>query len=92
MKTKQSAGLSGVWAVTWRSFVYMPLAVALFMVLLCLFMAIFVAPILGIMFLVCGLRWPGATSIGVFLIAVWSWRYFRVGRLLSGPGPGWDHI
>ena len=84
MKTKQSGLLSGVWAVTWRSFVYMPLAWAAFFVLLFFGVGIFILPVIGTMFLIVGLRWDGAICFGAWILVVWAWRYFRVRRLLSG--------
>jgi len=85
MKTKKEGALSGVWAVAWRSFVYMPLGFAVFFLLLCLVFAAIIPPIIGAECLLMGFWWQGAALFAFWFLVIWAWRCFRIGRFFERP-------
>jgi hypothetical protein len=85
MKTDGKWALSGVWAVTWRSFVYMPVGFSVFFLLLCLVIAMLFPPIIGTVCLFLGLWWQGIALFVFWFVVTWAWRYFRVRRFFVSP-------
>jgi hypothetical protein len=85
MKTKKETALTGIWAVTWRSFVYMPLGFLVFFLLLCAVIAVLFPPILGIGCLFLGFWWQGIALFAFWFLVLWAWRYFRVGCFFESP-------
>lgn len=83
MKTKQDTTLTGIWAIFWRSFVYMPLGLAVFLLLVGVIVALIFPPIIGAMCLCYGLWWQGIAAFAVWSLVIVAWRYFRLARFFE---------
>jgi hypothetical protein len=86
MSKREESSLKGLWAVAWRSVVYLPMMIAMFL--------LFLAHILGLvllpLFAVICVRWPASWGYAVvasasWLVVLWSWRHFRLGEHFNTP-------
>jgi len=85
MKSKRERDLSGIWAVTWRSLIYMPAGIAVFFLLLCLVVVVLAPPFVGVECLCWGLWRQGIALFALSFLEIWVWRRFRVHRLFQSP-------
>lgn len=85
MKTKSDSAFSGVWAVAWRSFLYLPVGLAAFLLLVGLIAALLFPPVIGAACLFYGLWWQGIAAIAVWALIIWAWRRLRLHRFFEAP-------
>lgn len=83
MSRMKSSDLAGLWAVAWRLFVYWPLALGVFLILLGHLAGLAMLPLLGAVWLWFG-PWPdGLAAVAGWLLLLWSWRRFRLREYLQ---------
>ena len=78
MNSSHSSDLQGLWAVTWRAFVYLPLMLGMFVILLVHGMGLLMLPILAAACLWYGFWLWGLAMAAGWLLLFWSWRHFRL--------------
>jgi hypothetical protein len=83
VKTKNETALTGLWALLWRSVVYVPLGFAVCVLLVCIIAALVFPPIIGAMFLCHGLWWQGVAAFAGWVLPITVWRYFHLGRFFA---------
>jgi hypothetical protein len=84
MKT-DSADWRGLWAVTWRSLLFLPAALAAFVGLALLACAMLFTPLIAWAFFYLGRPGSGLGMLFFWLALLWAWRHFRLGRLYEAP-------
>ena len=85
MKTKRGTALCGVWAVTWRSLVHLPLGLAVFGLLLCLIIGVIFLFIVGGVYLFYGFWWQSIMAFTGSGVIFWAWRKFHLNRFFESP-------
>jgi hypothetical protein len=85
MKTKHDTDFSGIWSIAWRSFVFLPVGLAAFVLLVCLIAGLLFPPVVAAACLFYGLWWQGITAFAVWLLVIWAWRHFRLSRFFESP-------
>jgi hypothetical protein len=78
MKPECQSAAKGLWAVAWRSIVFLPVMLGMFLFLLVHVAGLFMLPFLGTTWLWFGLWQKGFASFAVWLLLLWSWRHFRL--------------
>ena len=85
MEPEQHSDFGGIWALAWRSVVYLPLMLAASILLILLLGALTLPPILSGIFLFFGLWWQGLSVLVFWLFIVGAWRRFRLRRFYELP-------
>jgi hypothetical protein len=74
---------SGIWAVTWRSFLMLPVGLILFAAFVSLVAAFLLPPFFGVACLFSGLWWQGITAFVIWSLEIWAWRHLRLTRFFA---------
>ena len=78
-------GAQGLWAVAWRSIVFLPMMLGMFLLLLAHFSGFLLLPLVGGACIWDG-RWPyGVASFSLWFLLLWSWRHFRLREHFQSP-------
>ena len=85
MNTIRQSDFRGIWAVAWRAFVFLPLMLAVFVVLLAHIAGLFMLPFISGVCVYEGLWQYGLISLGIWLLLLWSWRRFRLHQQFQSP-------
>jgi hypothetical protein len=85
MNSGNHSAAQGLWAVSWRAMVYLPLMLASFGFFLAHFAGLLVLPWVALTSIYCGLWRQAVGAAGCWLIIVWSWRRFRLSENLKDP-------
>lgn len=80
-----ASSVSGVWSLTWRSIVYLPLGLAIFLLLACLVLALLTLPLLAVVLLLHGLLGPAFGALTLWAVLLWAWRRFRLRSFFQAP-------
>jgi hypothetical protein len=84
-QTDQHSSVQGIWAITWRSVVYLPAMLGMFLFLLLLATALVALPFFGALFVACGFWWQGIAAFLSWVALVAAWRRFCIGRFFEAP-------
>lgn len=85
MSTEQKPSLGGVWALTWRSILFLPAMLFAFILLLALAVSLFALPLFGGVCIYFGLHLQGLASLAIWLVLLWAWRRFNLRQFYEGP-------
>ena len=85
MSPESQAGLRGLWAVTWRSVVYLPFIFVVFLVLMAVLVGLWCLPVAGALYLWFGSWWHAIASFAAWSVLVWLWRRLRLRTLFEPP-------
>lgn len=76
---------AGLWALTWRSVVLLPIVVFTSGFLVTFGLSLAVLPMLGVVELTTGDRLVGFAMLGAWVAEIWAWRRFKLSRYYEGP-------
>jgi hypothetical protein len=85
MKPKHDTDVFGIWSVAWRAFVFVPVGLAAFLLLIGLFATVLVPPVIGATCLIYGMWWQGMAAFALWSLVIWVWRRFRLVRFFESP-------
>jgi len=85
MKPKRDSDFLGIWSLAWRSFVFLPVSLTAFLLLVCLFVTLLFPPVIGVTCLIYGLWWQGIAAFAVWALVIWGWRRFHLVRFFESP-------
>jgi hypothetical protein len=85
MNFKENSDFKACWGILWRSFVFMPYMLAVFIVVGGIWLSCWVLPVCVAMLIYSG-DWSLALITAAFwLLAIWSYRFFRLSRFFESP-------
>jgi len=85
IKQHNDSAARGIWAVAWRSLVYLPMMLGMFVLLLVHVCGLFLLPFIVGTYLWFGLWRQGLIALAVWLLLCWSWRHFRLSEHFQSP-------
>jgi hypothetical protein len=85
MRANDEPAVRGLWALAWRSVVYLPLMLATFVVLLAHTAALVVLPVFTFAFARSAFWTFAVGSLLLWLLALWSWKRFRLWEQFHTP-------
>jgi hypothetical protein len=85
MKQDPQSAWRGLWAVAWRSIVFLPMMVGVFLLLLVHIIGLFYLPFIGGVWICYGLWQHGLVAFAVWLLLLFSWRPFRLHKHFQSP-------
>lgn len=83
--SRNSKDLKGVCAVLWRSFVYLPYMLFIFLSVGGVWLSRWLFPIYAALCLYFQEWWQASVSVALWLLAVWVYRRFRLARFFESP-------
>jgi hypothetical protein len=85
MNLKENSDLKACWGILWRSLVFMPYMLAVFIVVGSIWLARWVLPVSAAMLVYSGDWSFAAITVVLWLFAMWSYRRFRLSRFYEPP-------
>ena len=85
MEKKTTSDWKGFWALLWRSLVFFPYMLAVFIGVGSIWLSRFVLPLCGAAFLYLQDWWNAGIALALWLLAIWSYRRFRLARFYEAP-------
>jgi uncharacterized BrkB/YihY/UPF0761 family membrane protein len=85
MKKHRDSDSRAIWAVAWRSFVFLPFTLLFSLLLLSLVLILLALPIIAAGYLFDGSWRLGAGIFAIWAALMWCYRYFRIGRFFESP-------
>ena len=70
-----------MWALTWRSIVFLPAMLLVFVLQLALGACLLELPLVGAFYIYDGERQEGMVTLAVWLMLLWAWWRFKLWRL-----------
>jgi hypothetical protein len=75
----------GLWAILWRSAVFLPYMLLMFVCIGSLWLGRWLLPIYGAVLLFLQEWWQSASAFALWLLVFWVYRRFRIRRFLEAP-------
>ena len=85
MSTKGQSDSNACWGVLWRSIVFIPYMLAVFIGVGIVWLGLWVLPVCAAWFLYSRDGWFATASLALWALAVWSYRRFRLARFYESP-------
>ena len=85
MATEKQSDLAACWGLFWRCFVFMPVMLALFIVLGGIWLCRWLLPLAAAARIFEGNFWTAAVTLIIWFLCFWAYRRFRLSRFFEGP-------
>ena len=85
MSPNDDSDFKGCWAILWRSFLYLPYMLGVFIVVVGVWLLRWILPFSAAVFLYDQDWYVAGATLGIWLFALWSYRRFRLGRFFESP-------
>ena len=85
MNTRRHAEWNGLWALPWRSLVFIPYMIVVFVCIGGVCLSRWVLPFYGAILLYVEAWWQASVAFALWMFVVWVYRRFHLRRFLETP-------
>jgi hypothetical protein len=85
MNNKSQSDWEGLWGILWRSFVFLPYMLGVFVIVGCVRLSRWVLPVHAALSVYYNDWWLGAAAFALWLMALWSYRRFHLCQFYEAP-------
>ena len=85
MTTKEYSDWKGCWAILWRSILFIPYMLAVFVGVGGVWLSRWLLPVCGATFFYLQQWWAAGVAFALWSLAVWAYRRFRLSRFFEAP-------